>query len=89
MFHHHDLTSLGSVRANDGHLGVLPDITGGLPPLSEEQDPVPLEWGVRGGGEVQVIVTELNIEHTIHIPHHLQTNCAGYLLQGICRKILL
>ena len=64
MFHHHDLTSLGSVRANDGHLGVLPDITGRLAPLSEEEDAVPLQWSVRSVGEVQVVIAELNSEQT-------------------------
>ena len=60
--HDHDLTSLGSVGPDDGHLGVLPDVAGGLPPLSEEEDAVSLQRSVRGAGEVKVALADLNIE---------------------------
>lgn len=60
--HHHDLTGLGCMAPDDGHLWVLPDVAGGLPPLGEEEDPVPLERSVGGGGEVQVAVADLNMQ---------------------------
>ena len=66
-------------------LGVLPDVAGGLPPLGQEEHTVPLERCVGRGGEVQVALTDLNIQSERLSPHIHWDNTSGYLSKNSSR----
>ena len=50
------------------NLWVFPEITGSLPSLGDEQNPISLQWCVRGVGEVDVVLTDLKTgtEENVH-----------------------